>query len=446
MSPAQKNRVTFIAPATLIGIAACLVLFTQAQRLEVNGDESGWISSAYYYTDLLLQFDLNREKWDCSSCGPWGSLNMPLGKWLFGFPLKLYSLRTGYQFSGYYAWGLSQEQNQAQGRVPPPDILLLARFVSVVFGVLCCLLLFAVGHLSANWWTGLLAAGLLLANDLFIRVVARALTDSFYIFFLLCGCLASIHFLRSAEKFRAASIICGVMAGLACSVKVSGLVVVGLLFLIVVAARLLTRKFSAAQARYGLVAFSGSAIAVAYLLNPFFWPSPQDFNLEALRLEVTSLTQEVSVAKQIPADLGDRYAQITNLTRVLGLPRLFQRWQEALNQSEIQNSARWRGNRLLTLHQHLFFELTTFPLVWIFLAIGIGADSLAVYRAAREKIVTVRVVPWAFFLINYLTILVFLSSNFSKYYLYTVVGMSFIAATGIKAVVCAIRKGLVWFR
>jgi hypothetical protein len=84
----RKNpRLTFIAMTAVICLISASVLFPQIQSTKFHGDESGWIFSAYYYTDLLIRRDFDLQKWECESCGPWGALNMHVGKWLIGIPL-----------------------------------------------------------------------------------------------------------------------------------------------------------------------------------------------------------------------------------------------------------------------------------------------------------------------------------------------------------------------
>jgi hypothetical protein len=86
------NRFTRRLPVLLIAsvlVASAAVLFRSAQRVSFHGDESGWIASGLYYSDLVLSRDFTWEKWRCRDCHAWGSLNPQLGKLMIGLPLSL---------------------------------------------------------------------------------------------------------------------------------------------------------------------------------------------------------------------------------------------------------------------------------------------------------------------------------------------------------------------
>ncbi len=69
----------------LVSLLSGYVLLGKMKTTPFHGDESGWISAGYYYTDLLLNHDFDWAKWRCAQCGDWGSsLTMPLGKWMIG--------------------------------------------------------------------------------------------------------------------------------------------------------------------------------------------------------------------------------------------------------------------------------------------------------------------------------------------------------------------------
>ena len=136
---------------------SAIVLSRSVQSTAFLGDESGWISSGIYYSDLVLNRDLTWEKWRCGACATWGSLNPQIGKLMIGLPLRIYSSihspERGDDFDGYYDFAQSFDANLAQGRVPPNRSLIRARSTTVVIGVLCCLLVFGIGYLSDSWWT-----------------------------------------------------------------------------------------------------------------------------------------------------------------------------------------------------------------------------------------------------------------------------------------------------
>jgi hypothetical protein len=54
--------VRFAIVASLVCIAAGATIFPRIDETLFHGDESGWISSAYHYTDLLLTLDTTSSK------------------------------------------------------------------------------------------------------------------------------------------------------------------------------------------------------------------------------------------------------------------------------------------------------------------------------------------------------------------------------------------------
>src|SRR5678816_190410 len=51
-------------------LVSTVVLFRSLKSTPFHKDESGWIASGNYYSDLLLKHDFAWENWQCSACGP----------------------------------------------------------------------------------------------------------------------------------------------------------------------------------------------------------------------------------------------------------------------------------------------------------------------------------------------------------------------------------------
>jgi dolichyl-phosphate-mannose--protein O-mannosyl transferase len=81
------------------------------------------------------------------------------------------------------------QKNIQAGNIIPNDILLRARLMSVVFGLLCCIVLIFIGFYNQNTLGGALAVFLTVTQPLFVNISTKAITDVYCIFFLLCICL-----------------------------------------------------------------------------------------------------------------------------------------------------------------------------------------------------------------------------------------------------------------
>src|SRR4029453_11877474 len=232
-----------VALATaVVAASSAWVLFSGIDRAPFHGDESGWISSGMYYSDLLLASDFSREKWECGGCKTWGALNGHVGKLLIGASYFTCDASNPCTFSGYYDFFMSFEENQRRGQVPPEHILRRGRYSAAIAGVICSLLAFAVGYRGGEpkLLVGILWSGLLLATPIFRLFANRAMADAFYNLFLLTQLLAAVAIVKSGDErnmIRRLG-VAGMLTGLTASVKPSGFLLGVPLFLAVAAYRL----------------------------------------------------------------------------------------------------------------------------------------------------------------------------------------------------------------
>jgi 4-amino-4-deoxy-L-arabinose transferase-like glycosyltransferase len=181
-----------------------------------RGDESGWMTSADYYTRLVGGEAAG--VWDPQpEFGAWGAMTPTLGKLLLGLALPPGPpIRVFYRFDAPYEW------NEANGRVPPRGALIRVRKASVLAGVATLILL----GLLAERWRGLgvaIGAQLLLAlNSLFRGLSTLATPDSLAAAMALAGslvCLLALDRYRAPRLLIAAT--AGALAGLGAAVKLN---------------------------------------------------------------------------------------------------------------------------------------------------------------------------------------------------------------------------------
>jgi 4-amino-4-deoxy-L-arabinose transferase-like glycosyltransferase len=432
----KPRQVLFGLLMIAVAIASAAVLFPRIGQTEFLCDESGWISSGRYYTNLVLEGDLSRDKWRCDQCAGFGDLNMQVGKWLVGMPVTLDRQSREEAFFRFYDTTASYEENVERGLVPPHHTLMVARSASAVFGVLCCLLVFSIGWYAGNPFVGAVAAGLVLCDSLFIRQATRAMTDIHYVFFLLCFCLAVILLSTASSPKRALFFagLCGIFTGLACTIKITGLVVGGTSFVLALGQfawfGLTTKK----ALIYQLAVFCCSALGVIYGLNPYFWPSPRRLADIAVFGEVKQLSSEVITTRHLPKNLKDRFPHIGTLGWPLQFPRLFTRWNNRMQGQEKLPSARWNEPRPIELTRRVVDELSFFRKGWLFLAIGI---VVLLWKRSRQVLSipdNPGLICLQFFLVNYLFILTFMRVNWDRYYLPTILASSLVLAFGVYAV------------
>ena len=368
-------------------------------------------------------------------------MNPHLGKWFIGLSLKLYS--NDQEFSRQYDFSKTREENEQEGNIPPREILLQSRAVSAILGGLCCLLIFIIGYLCYILLVGVIATALLLGNKLFIGCATHVITDITYNLFLLCLGLSALLLLSKVSRKRmiCVSILCGVISGLACSVKIIGIVTGSLFFLAMLFYKYTLHK-NRKEILLFLVTFCFFALFIVYVLNPLFWPDFPAIRGSLLIHELKSFPdelREIMAAREIPERNTlemyiENYPQVTNLSRVFIFPYLFVKWNTFMNNQKILPSSSWHGNRLLTFHQSLLVRYSTFILEGIFLLLGIIICLKKLYISLRNKELTLWSIPFLYFISNYIFILIFMKLNWSRYYLSTITASKLIIAVGIYGV------------
>lgn len=278
-----------------------------------------------------------------------------------------------------------------------------------------------------------MSAALLLSNKLFLEYATRAMTDVYYNFFLLFLGAAAILLLRFHRQahFALSSAVCGLFAGLACSVKVIGIIVGGLLFLAVIGYKHLFCRFSTRTLRSYLALFCFTSLAAIYILNPYFWPSLSTVHGKAMLREFQSFPKDAAIAIAKHEDIRERYPQISNLARPLGFPLLFYRWKKLMENQKALGLGNWQGSRFKTFHKNLLGKYANFFAEWIFLGIGLFACSMRLKTSWRNGQIDFLAIPLLFFGITYLFTLAFIELNWDRYYLPTVIAGRILVAVGI---------------
>ena len=366
-----KHQVLIFIAIGALALGSGWLLFPQVETTEFHPDEPGWISSGFYYTDLLLSHDWDRTKWDCSPCEGWGSLNPHLGKWLLGFPMEWLNTR---RYFGFWNFDLGQEQNISNGKLPQQEVLFSARHVSVIYGIALVLGVFALGYLTANWAVGTLAAFLVLINSVFVIHTTRAMTDVPYNLFLLGGALTGLLLLRPVWRIRLwGAVLSGGMGAFAFSVKVTGILLVSAVFAVLIMYLFTLKQITIRQVIALLLVFGIIALTIIYLFNPLFWPAHVPIRWNDVGNQAAVAIGEFLQGRLHRGGLATRFPELDKLSQnltqtadhLLEFPRLFLRWKENMDGMVRKLGADWAENRLLTFHSSLLGIYASFPFEWI---------------------------------------------------------------------------------
>jgi hypothetical protein len=332
----------------LLVLAIAAMLARDVRRAPFAGDETGWISAAFYHTGLVLAGDFSHASWVAPDAASYGNMNPQLGKLLMGLPLQVHAqcCNEGRVYQGSYVFReQTYEQNIAAGQVPPRNILLVGRAASAFFGGLWMLLAAWLCYRCGGRCAAVAAVCLLLAQPLFVMFSSRAMTDQHYNFFLLAAVCAMLPY-ATANTRRAAwgwAAMVGVLTGCAASVKVTGVVAIGPLFLLVWLVRLRHTPLPLRQSLAAMALCCASTLVVIYAANPFYWPNLAEMDVAALRAEWQTRearTEAVRTAQggkpiwtALTSDAYERapweaqFPQWSNVLRPLEYPLLFLRWR-----------------------------------------------------------------------------------------------------------------------
>ena len=130
-------------------------------------DESAYLSQSFY-ADLWLD-----GKWDDPAWLTYAGYDLPpLPKYLIGLTLRA----EGYRRPGPAAMAAWYRDTSRQ--FVSKDALVAARRPSVLFGVIGCLSIYAIGTLALDRRVGFIAAMLLMVNPLYAMHARRAMSDA----------------------------------------------------------------------------------------------------------------------------------------------------------------------------------------------------------------------------------------------------------------------------
>ena len=188
---------------------------------------------------------------------------------------KPYKERWWRRSSGEEIESLSAEIQQRSTPV------LEARRVSLIASFNSLILMFLIGVKLRGLMFGLLSAGLLLENRLFLESTLRAMADSFLLFFLLLTFYLSLFFIervnsKKNENLTGLSVGIGMSTGLAIASKLNGGLGLIYFFILFIALMFFGRLNKEKEWRLikALAIIIITLFLVFILFNPFTWGQP----------------------------------------------------------------------------------------------------------------------------------------------------------------------------
>ncbi len=184
---------------TVVIIILPIILMPFVWKLEFYdcyGDENYWLSTSKCFKLFFIDKDFHNWRLKKSKIEP-------VGKYIIGLALSI----AGYgdridELSRMKRWNSRKDYswNLAHGRVPPKEILYIARLTMALFGSLTCMLIYWIGRMIFCVKAGIIASLLLAYNPLMWFCSRRAMTDAPLLFFLTANIILVIYFYQSLLK------------------------------------------------------------------------------------------------------------------------------------------------------------------------------------------------------------------------------------------------------
>jgi len=319
-------------------LLCCGGLLSGVWLARFHHDESQWI----YTTRFLALFEqgaTSAPEWDSY----WLHTQPPVARYLLGVPLQL----AGYDLlhlNGPWDTSLTFAQNGAQGNMPSPSQLSLARLGSALAACGAVLLLFGLGRQAGGWVAGLGAAGWLAGNFYARELLTRATGDGLLLTLLLLTLALTVPLVaalaaatdpsappRTWRRVAGLTLAVGAVIGLATATKLTAVFVLPALALALpldagvrwagsagraAAGRVLRRRVAAAAA----VALGATAVALGVFVavNPALWPQPVARSIALFTFRQEEMAQQMVAFPEVAIPAGPRRFQLA-LTRPLFL-------------------------------------------------------------------------------------------------------------------------------
>jgi 4-amino-4-deoxy-L-arabinose transferase-like glycosyltransferase len=265
-----------------LAIGLCSVYVLLGTRLvPFHGDESTQILMSRDYAYQFLQGDLARIAYDpvapLSNETQLRLINGTFNKYLIGLSWHLHSFTVD-DLNTDWDWALDYDQNVRAGHVPSEGLLMAARLPSALFLAASVPLVFVLGWIVGNRWTGLAAALYFTLNPGLLINGRRAMMEGSLTFFSLLCVLVGIWFARKPTWARAFCL--GIVAALTLASKHTGAFTVMAVFGacgLVALVRLIQQRQSPGSAmtfvRVGLMLMIAVVLMAGgfYALNPAWW-------------------------------------------------------------------------------------------------------------------------------------------------------------------------------
>lgn len=240
-----------------------------------HADESQWIATSRYF-EPFIEGNFSSQIWGRS----YWTLTQP--------PLTRYTIALGRLAGGYgiedlnipWKGDLSDEENEARGAIPEPDLLWWSRLPMAVLAALAGGGLFAASY-AINGRFAAYATSLFFATTPYLlKTLGRAMGEATLLFWVVMATATAVFALYTWQQRQTVWWLVGVgiCSGLAGSAKLNGIAAVGTAVLLGLLVFVKYRK----SLNWEVKRFVGTAVFLTplitlltfYLLNPFLYPNP----------------------------------------------------------------------------------------------------------------------------------------------------------------------------
>jgi len=319
----SRNRkpLSFLKEVSVLIIILPIIILPFVNKLDFewfHGDESYWLRSTKCFKLFFMDKDLHSKQWENYKIEPVGKYAIGLALYIAGYGDRIDELSKMKRWH----WGKDYKWNLNHGRVPPQEILYIARLTMALFGSFTCLLIYWIGKMLWGIKAGIISSLLLAYNPLMLVCSRHAMTDAPLIFFLTMNILLLIYFYRALlnQKFLKTvifGILIGVNSALAAGTKLNGglagLVFMGF-YIVVILIKGIQYVFSKDSLRKSLSKFTADreikvtltslivsgviAIIVFVGMNPSLYPKPLEGSMNMIEYRMLEVNHQEKYADQ----------------------------------------------------------------------------------------------------------------------------------------------------
>ena len=313
------NYLFQVAVDAAILIAIGVTLWQKIEAAPFHIDEVAWTGYGYYYGLFFEKRDILSPDWHIIDA----RRDFPVGKYLFGFGLKLLNYPI-LDLKVHDAFSRLWQDPYKLRDAAPPGLIMAGRKVAWFFSTLAVWLIYILTRRLGGILAGMVAAVLLIINPLSV-IFVQALTDTMLLSCLVGGALIVSAWRSGPERLSHrriwfTAISTGLLTGIAAGIKANGAIlgIYLMLAIVWVCVRKKTPPVSRASIIVSLIIAGMAAIAIFVGINPALYDNPCKEVLSYLQFKAGDVAHQQAYIGPAIRGASDKISMVIARTLLWG--------------------------------------------------------------------------------------------------------------------------------